>query len=43
MCGMSDSVTDRTEGFQSEHNRAKAAAAFIDVARGARERIGVAS
>ena len=43
MCGMSDSVTDITKGFQSEHNRVKAAAAFIDVARGACERIEVAS
>jgi hypothetical protein len=40
---MSDSVTDKTKGFPSEHNRVKAAAASIDVARGACERIGVAS
>jgi hypothetical protein len=40
---MSDKLTDKTEGFQSKHNRVKAAAAFIDVARGACERIGVAS
>jgi hypothetical protein len=39
---MSDKLTDKTEGFQSEYNRVKAAAAFIDVARGACERIGVA-
>jgi len=40
---MSDSVTDRTKGFQNEHNRVKEAAAFIDVARGACERIGAAN
>jgi len=43
MCGMTDKVTDKIEGFQTEHNRAKAAAAFIDVARGACGRRGVAS
>ena len=43
MCGMSDKATDKIEGIQTEHNRAKAAAAFIDVARGACGRIGVAS
>jgi len=42
MCGMSD-VTDKIEGFQTEHNRVKAAAAFIDMARGVYRRIGVAS
>jgi hypothetical protein len=40
---MSDNVTDKTEGFQTEHNGLKVAAAFIDVARGACESIGVAS
>jgi hypothetical protein len=39
---MSDKVTDKIEGFQTEH-RVKAAAAFIDVARGACGRIGVVS
>jgi hypothetical protein len=39
---MSVKATDKIEGFQAEHNRAKAAAAFIDVARGACGRIGVA-
>ena len=43
MCGMSDKVTDKIEGFQTKHIRVKAAAAFIDVARGARGRIGIAS
>jgi len=38
---MSDKMTDEIEGFQTEHNRVKAAAAFIDVARGACGRIGV--
>jgi hypothetical protein len=36
---MSDKVTDKIKGFQNEHNRVKAAAAFIDVARGAGGRI----
>jgi hypothetical protein len=41
---MSDNkVTDKIEGIQSEDNRVKAAAAFIDVARGACGRIVVAS
>jgi hypothetical protein len=40
---MSDNVTDKTGGFQSKHNKVRAASAFIDVARGACERIGVAS
>jgi hypothetical protein len=39
---MSDKVTDKNEGFQTEHNRVKAAATFIDMARGACKRIGVA-
>jgi len=39
---MSD-VTDKIEGFQTKHNRVKAAAAFTDVARGVYGRIGVAS
>jgi hypothetical protein len=32
---MSDKMTGKVEGFQTEHNRVKTAAAFIDVARGA--------
>jgi hypothetical protein len=40
---MSDKVTDKIEGIQTEDNRAKAATAFIDVARGASGRIVVAS
>ena len=43
MCGMPDKATDKIEGFQTERNRVKAGAAFIDVARGACGRIGVAS
>jgi hypothetical protein len=43
MGGMSDKVTDKIEGFQTEHNRVKLAAAFIAVARGACGWIGVAS
>jgi hypothetical protein len=39
---MSDKVTVKIKGFQTEHNRVTAAADFIDVARGACERIGVA-
>jgi hypothetical protein len=40
---MPDKMTDEIEGMQTEHNRVKAAAAFIDVARGACGRIGVVS
>jgi hypothetical protein len=40
---MSDKVTGEIEGIQTEHNRVKAAAASIDVARGACGRIGIAS
>jgi hypothetical protein len=36
-------MTDKIEGIQSEDSRVKAAAAFTDVARGACERIVVAS
>jgi len=36
-------VTDKIEDFQMEHNRVKPAAAFINVARAACGRIGVAS
>jgi len=43
MGGMSNKVTDKNEGFQTEHNRVKPAAAFIAVARGACGKIGVAS
>jgi hypothetical protein len=38
---MSDKVIDRIGGIQTEHNRMKAVAGFIDVARGACGRIGV--
>jgi len=40
---MSGKVTDKIYGFQTEHNRVKEAAAFIDVSRGACGRIGVAN
>jgi hypothetical protein len=40
---MSDKATDTIGGIQTEHNGVKVATAFIDVARGACERIGVAS
>jgi len=40
---MPDKATDKVEGFQTESNRVKAGAAFIDVAREACVRIGVAS
>jgi hypothetical protein len=40
---MSDKVTDKIDGFQNEHNRVKAAAALIDVARGTCGRIGIAN
>jgi hypothetical protein len=37
---MPDKVRDKIEGFQTERNRVKVGAAFIDVARGACGRIG---
>jgi hypothetical protein len=40
---MSDNVKDKIEGFQTKHNREKAAASFIDVARGPCGRIKLAS
>jgi hypothetical protein len=40
---MSGKATDTIRGIQTEHNGVKAAAAFIDVVRGACERMGVAS
>lgn len=44
LCSMSDNnVTDKIDGIQTEDNRVKGTAAFIDVARGACGRIGVAS
>ena len=43
MCGLSDKVTDKMVGFQAEGNIVNADVAFIDVARGACRRIGVAS
>ena len=42
MCGMPDKATDKIEGLQTERNRVKTVAAFIDVAMGACGRIGVA-
>jgi len=41
--GMSDKMTGKLEGFQTEHNGVKAATSFIDVARGACRTIGVSS
>ena len=39
LCRMSDKVTDKIEGIQTDDNRVKAAAAFIDVTMGACGRI----
>jgi hypothetical protein len=43
LCRMSDKVTDKIEGIQTEVNRVKAAAAFIDVTTQACGRIVVAT
>jgi len=43
MCGRSDKVTHKIRGFQTENNRVKAAAVFVDVPRGSCGRIGVAN
>jgi hypothetical protein len=42
-CGVSGKATDTVGGIQTEHNGVKADAAFIDVARGARGKIAMAS